>query len=325
MLPTLSKVHERLIYNQMYPYFDKLFSKFQCGFRKSFNAEHCLITMIKKWRRSVDGGGQAGALLTDLSKSFDCIDHELLIAKLYSYGFDKNSSYFINSYLKGRKHRTKINSSYRVFAEILFGVPQGSILGPLLFNIYICDIFIENSDIDIANYADDNTQYVCSSDFDSVFFKQKNTERIFRWFYNNNLISNVEKSHLIVSTKKNLEIQVSSCSIRNEDSVKLLGIHLNNDLNFDYHVNQLYKKASKKLHALARIPKYMNINKRRMLMKASVSSQFSYCPLIWVFHSRKMEHRINSIHKRALKLVYQDSPDLTFQQLLAKDKSVSVH
>ena len=200
--------------------------------------------MIEKWRRSVDGGGQAGALLTDHSKAFDCIDHELLITKLYAYGFDKNSSHFINSYLKRRKQRTKINSSYSAFAEILFGVPQGSILGPLLFNIYICDLFIENSDIDIANHGDDNTPYACSSDLDFVIFKlPKNTERVFRWSYNNNLISNAEKSHLIVSTKKNLEIQVSSCSIRNEDSVKLLVIHLNNDLNFDYHVNHVRRQV----------------------------------------------------------------------------------
>ena len=264
--------------------------------------------MIQKWRSSVDGGGQAGALLTDLSKAFDCINHEVLIAKLYTYGFDKNSLCFINSYLQGRKRGTKINSSYSTFTEILFGVTQGSILGPLLFNISICDLFLENSDIDIANYVDDNAPYACSSDLDSVTFKlQKNTERIFRWFYNNNLISNAEKSHLIVSTKNNLEIQLSSCSIRNEDSVKLLGIHFNNNLNFDYHVNQLCKKASKKLHALARIAKYMNINKRRMLMKAFVFSHFSYCSLVWMFHSRKMEHRINNIHKRDLKLVYQDS------------------
>ena len=128
-----------------------------------------------------------------------------------------------------------------------------------------------------------------------------------------------------MNAKKNLEIQISSCSIRNEDSVKVLGIHLNNDLNFDYHVNQLCKKASKKLHALDRIAKYMDINNRRILMKAFVSSQFSYCLLLWMFHSGKMEHRINSIRKRALKLVYQDLPDLTFQELLAKDKSVSIH
>ena len=125
--------------------------------------------------------------------------------------------------------------------------------------------------------------------------------------------------------KENLEIQVLSCSIRNEDSVKILGIHVNNNLNFGYHVNQLSKKASKKLHALARIAKYIDINKRRMLMKTFVSSHFSYFPLIWMFHSRKPEHRINRIHKRTLKLAYQDSFDLTFQELLAKTKSVSVH
>ena len=162
ILPTLSKVYERLIYNQMYPYFDKLFSKFPCVFWKGFNAQHCLITMMEKWWSSLDGGGQAGAPLTDLSNAFDRIDHELLIAKPYTYGFDKISLYFINSYLKGRKQRTKINSSYSTFRKILLDIPQGSILGPLLFNTYILDPFLENSDIDIANYADDNTPYTCS-------------------------------------------------------------------------------------------------------------------------------------------------------------------
>ena len=113
----------------MYRYFDKLFSKLQCGLQKSFNAQHCLITMIEKWRRSVDGGGQAGALLIHVSKAFDCIDHDLLIVKLYAYGFDNNSLYFINSYLKERKQRTKVNSSYSAFAEILFCLPQDSIWG----------------------------------------------------------------------------------------------------------------------------------------------------------------------------------------------------
>ena len=97
------------------------------------------MAMIEKWRKFLDTGGHAGALLTHLSKA---LDHELLIAKLHAYGFDNDALKFIYSYLKGRKQRTKINSSYSSFAEILFGVPQGSILGPLLFNAYICDLFL---------------------------------------------------------------------------------------------------------------------------------------------------------------------------------------
>ena len=112
--------------------------------------------MIEKWRRSVDEGGQAGALLTDLSKAFDCIDHQLLIAKLYGHGFDKYFLYFINSYLKGRKQRTNINFTARLLRFFLVYY-IGSILGPLFLNIYICDLFLENSDIDIGNYSDDNT------------------------------------------------------------------------------------------------------------------------------------------------------------------------
>ena len=96
-------------------------------------------------------------------------------------------------------------------------------------------------------------------------------------------------------------------------------------MNFDCRVNQLCKKASKKLHALAKIGKYVVINKRRMLMKTLVSSQFFYCPLICMFHIRKMEHSIKRIHKRALNIFHEDSHDHAFQELLAKDKSVSVH
>ena len=135
-----------------------------------------MITIIEKWRRLVDGVSQAGAFQTDLSKAFDCIDHDLLTTKPYAYIFDKKFLYFINSYFQGRKQRTKIHYSYSAFAEIL--VHKGSILGPFLFNIYISDHVFGNSDIDIGNYAHDNTPYVCSSDFDSASFKlYKNTRK----------------------------------------------------------------------------------------------------------------------------------------------------
>ena len=139
ILPNLSKVYERLMYDQMYPFFDQIFSKLQCGFRKGFSAEQCLIHMIEKWQTYLDIGGHGSALLTDLSKAFDCIDHQLLIAKLNAYGVDTNSLYFLASYLEKRKQRTKVNGSYINFDDIFSGVPQISKLGPKLFNIYICD------------------------------------------------------------------------------------------------------------------------------------------------------------------------------------------
>ena len=179
----------------MYPYLNQIFSRSQCALRKGYNAQHCLMAMIKKWRKFLDIGGHAGVLLTDLSKTFDCIDHESMITKPLSYGFDTNALKFIYSYLKERKQRTKKNSSFSVFDEILFAVLQGSILGSLLFNAYICDLFYDIDDLDFASFADDNTPYSCLSDMISVLGQLKGgIDKIFDWFKNiflNEILINV--------------------------------------------------------------------------------------------------------------------------------------
>ena len=159
ILPNLSKVYERLMYAQIYHFFDQSFSKLQCGFRKGFSAEQCLIYMIEKWGTYVDIGGHGNPLLTDLSKAFYCIDYQLLIAKLNAYGVDTNSLYFLASYLEKRKQRTKVNGSYSNFDDNFSGVPKGSILAP----ICICDLFFGIGDLNTASYADDNTPYTFSS------------------------------------------------------------------------------------------------------------------------------------------------------------------
>ena len=130
---------------------------------------------------------------------------------------------------------------------------------------------------------------------------------------------------MYVASEAEMEIAISNCIIRNEERVKFLGIHIDGDLKFNYHVNQFCEKASKKLNALARICISMDTRKRRTLTKAFITSQFSYCPLIWMLHSRNMEHKLNKIHRRAFQLVHEHFHDLTFEELLAKDDSVSIH
>ena len=141
ILSELCKIYERCMYDQMYKYFEQILSKYQWGFRQVYSTQHCLLMMVKKWKEVLDEGGFGIALLTDLSKVFDCIRYGLLIAKLAAYEFDSHSLSFVFSYLNERKQRTKIHNSYSPYDHIAYGVPQRSILGPLLFNINIYDMF----------------------------------------------------------------------------------------------------------------------------------------------------------------------------------------
>ena len=314
------------MYNQIDIYIDQYLSPFLFGFRKGYSTQQCLTVMLEKWHKAMDKGKFAGALLTDLSKAFDCLNHELLIAKLEAYGFDLGSLTYIHSYLSERKHRTKVNSSYSEWADIKSGVPQGSILGPLLFNIYINDIFFFVETCDLANYADDTTPYSIETAIDILLQKlYKDTSILIRWFQDNYLQLNPDKCKFLISNRdKDISIIINNEVIECSKSVKLLGVTIDNKLDFNEHLTKLCKKVSSKLHALARISNYMCQDKLRVLIKAFIESQFSYCPLVWMFHSRTLNNRINKLHERGLRLAYKDS-QLTFNELLQKDQSFSIH
>ena len=209
ILPTLSKILERILFEQISVYFDKFLSDQQCGFRKGYSTQHCLLNLLEKWKNSVDKGKVFGALLTDLSKAFDCLDHELLTAKLNAYGFTLPALRLIYDYLSNRKQRTKIDDNYSSWSEILFGVPQGSILGPLLFNIFLEDLFFVLKDIDIASYADDSTPFIVENNIDNVIASlEQVSDALFNWFKNNRLKNNVDKCHVLVSTNKSVGIEI---------------------------------------------------------------------------------------------------------------------
>ena len=326
ILPPVSKIFERNMYNQIEIYIDQYLSPYLFGFRKGHSTQQCLIVMLEQWHKAMDKGKLAGALLTDLSKAFDCLNHELLIAKLEAYGFDLDSLTYIYSYLSERKQRTKVNSSYSEWANITSGVPQGSILGPLLFNIYLNDIFFFVETCKLANYADDTTPYSIEPTMNILLQSlYKDTSVLIKWFRNNYLQPNPDKCKLIVSNhEKDIAIIINNEVIECSKSVKLLGITIDSKLEFKEHLTKLCKKVSSKLHALARISSYMCKDKLRILMKSFIESQFSYCPLVWMFHSRTLNNRINKLHERGLRLVYKDR-QLTFNELLEKDQSFSIH
>ena len=136
-------------------YIDKFLSLYICSYRKGFSNQHAHLSLIEKWKNLLDNKGYGGAILIDLSKAFDNINHDLLIVKWYVYGFSKESLKLINSYLTNRWKRTKLDNGFSKWTEILLGVPQASVLGPLLFNIYVKDLFFLTEKTNVCNYADD--------------------------------------------------------------------------------------------------------------------------------------------------------------------------
>ena len=198
--------------------------------------------MLEKWKKALDKRNNAGALLTDLSKAFDCLNHELLIAKLEAYGFDYLSLAYIFSYLSGRKQRTKVNNSFSKWSDIRSGIPQGSIIGPLLFNIYINDIFYIVNENYLTNYADDNTPYAINSNIETIINNLVNdTSALTKWFNNNYFKMNSDKCNILVTKRdNNISAIIDGHTIHASKSVKLLGVCIDNNLDFNEHVSNIF-------------------------------------------------------------------------------------
>ena len=238
---------------------------------------------------------------------------------------------FVYDYLKNRVQRTKVGGAYSSWKELLNGVPQGSILGPLLFNIFINDIFWFLDKTKIANYADDNTTYGVEKNIMTLLkCLEEDTFSVLNWFRFNEMMPNQGKCHLMIAEidhkyyESKSFVYLEDAFLESEDIVKLLGIHIDKKLNFEYHIKNILKRANNKLHALMRVRKYLSWEKLRLLMKCFIESQFNYCPLIWMCHSRALNNKINKLHERALRQVYRDK-SLTFEQMLEKDGSFTIH
>ena len=312
---------------QINDFIDKYLSPFMCGYRKGYNPQHVLVTLIEKWKIKLDCNQYAGAIFMDLSKAFETLNHDLLIAKLNEYGFEKSALVLMRSYLRNRWQRTKINISFSSWREIDCGVPQGSVFGPLLFNIFINDLFLIGEQTESCGWADDISIHACDESLESLILKLEHDSLLtIEWFDSNCMKLNPDKCHLLLSGYK---LQWKWAMVGNEriwesQREKLLGVIIDNNLDFNDHLSSICLKAGRKVTALGRICKYINLDKRRILFKAFIQSQFAYCPLVWIFHSRGIETKINRLHERVLRIVYRDDTS-TFEELLARDGSVTIH
>ena len=327
ILPVVSKIYERLIQQQIARFMDKRLSPYLCGYRKGFSTQHALVSLLERWKQTLDKHGYAAAMLMDLSKAFDTLNHELLLAKLHAYGFSKSAIKLVHSYLNNRWQRTKINNSFSSWKELLSGVPQGSVLGPLLFNIYLNDLFWVINSTDACNYADDTTIYACDQNLETVLNRLEHDTLIsIEWFDSNYMKLNSDKCHLLISGFKHQHhwIKAGDSKVWESSHEKLLGINIDSMLSFDLHVSDICKKASRKLSALARVSNFLPMQKRKLLFNTFVQSQFAYCPLVWMFHDRNINNKINRIHERALRLIYRDD-ESTFKELLQRDEAFTIH
>ena len=312
VLTALSKVFEKVSCVQMSSYFESIFSKFLSGFRPTYSCQTILLKMIEDWKQSIDTGKMVGTISVDLSKAFDSLPHGLLIAKLSAYGVDFNSCKLLASYLYNRHQRVKLGDVRSEWSTVNKGVPQGSILGPSLFNAFINDIFFLDCDCHIYNYADDNCISYSSDTIDDIRkFLTKDIIVFMNWFKQNSLKANPEKfQSMLISSHGcdvgGLMINVENTIISSSEEMKVLGVTIDDKLNFTEHISDVCTKAGRQLNVLQRLKKVLDYKSRMAIYKSFIMSNFNYCPIVWMFTCKKSLDRIENIKKRALRFVLDD-------------------
>ena len=327
LLSNISKIFEKILHNQIYSFLEdnNILFKNQFGFRKNHNTSHAISALTEDIRSALDENEFAVGIFVDLQKAFDTVGHDILLKKLEHYGIRENPLQLFKSYLSGRKQRVNIRGCHSDFLDIKHGVPQGSILGPLLFLIYINDLNKTIIHSKTFHFADD-TGLLCRSTSLKKINKMVNHDlaRLAIWLRANEISLNTKKTEIIIFRRKgkhinkNLNFKLSGQKLKLSTKVKYLGIILDEHLSWENQVNELCKKLSKTTGIIAKMRHFLSYKHLLGLYYAIFESHLNYCLHTMGFLKRDYLNQIYSIQKKALKYIHfktqRDSPIPLFVQ-----------
>ena len=294
---SVSKIFELLLKDQLINYMEQhnLLNDFQYGFRRGRSTALAVMGLLEYVVGVFEEGMHVGATLCDLSKAFDCISHDVLLAKLVYYGLDNTSIALMRSYLDGRRQCTYFGRAFSEEGTIQHGVPQGSVLGPLLFIIYINDIG-QCTDSKLVLFADDTT-CLCKDkkEADLKVSMERVVADLSRWFAANKLSLNINKTEKIIFSLRDI------VSLNETEKVRFLGLHMDPALIFDEHVNSVCSKLTKYIFLLKNLKRTVDKSVVLMVFHALIQSTCNYALLAWGHAPRAQ--RVFGLQRRALRIV----------------------
>jgi hypothetical protein len=318
VLPCLSKVLERIVYNRSYDFlckYDILYKK-QYGFRTNHSTYMAVLDFINDIKNAIDKGMKTIGIFMDLSKAFDTIDHNILLKKLYHYGFRGITYDWFSNYLSNRKQFVTYNSATSPTEKVTCGVPQGSILGPLLFILYMNDICHTSSLLNTILFADDTTIFYSHENI-SILCNTINTEikEVCNWFKANKLSLNAAKTNLMflgtrmqtLNIDDNINIYLDDCCLKRVSEAKFLGITIDENLTWKKQVENVCRSCSINIGVLNKVKMFLPTNTMYQLYCSLVLPYINYGLLLWGDSNKMLINKVYRLQKRALRIVSNSS------------------